>query len=108
MRAAQSSLRLRRECVLRKAIDFIETRMTLNSAVAKGATTPPPSSPAPLPQGEGGKLLLPGGDATDLSPAGSGGEGNRLIRRGVASDFEVVTEESRMTPRATAPHFGDA
>ena len=71
--------------------------MTLNSAVAKGAAMPPPSSPALLAQGEGGKLRLPGGDATDLSPAGSGGEGMRLIRRGVASDFEVVTEESRVT-----------
>ena len=85
VRAAQSSLRLRRECVLRKAIDFIETRMTLNSAVAKGATTPPPSSQAPAP------APLPG--------RGGWGEGKRLIRRGVASDFEVVTEESRFKHR---------
>ena len=72
--------------------------MNLNSLVASGAVTQPPSSPALLPRGEGGKLPLPRGDATCLSPVGSGGEEETLIRRGHAIDFEGPTVEIRLNP----------
>ena len=60
-----------------------------NFRSCKRATTPPPSSPALLPEGEGGKLPLPPGEGW--------GEGKRLIPRGFATDIEVATEELRLS-----------
>ena len=60
----------------------------LDSSFAWGRVTPRPSSPALLPQGEGRKLPLPGGEGW--------GEGEPLLCRGFARDFESATEELRL------------
>ena len=58
--------------------------LNLDSSFTWGRVTPRPSSPALLPQGQGTKLPLPGG------------EGERLLCRGFARDFESATEELRL------------
>ena len=92
--AAYEFIEIRDQCVDQQGM-LSRPLLSLISAGASGATTPPPSSPALLPEGEGGKLPLPPGEGW--------GEGKRLILRGFATDIEVATEELRLNGNAESP-----